>query len=329
MRGSFDTLSAVFELRQLIKKFSPRVLQCWMYHANLFGTLASLGLPGIELFWGIRNSFISPDSNSFLTRIVVALGGLLSHLVRVQIIYNSVRAETVHTKSPVFGCAKHKGRVIPNGFDTHKFSPSERHRVEVRRELGVNSDAPLVGIFGRYHPVKAHESFLAAAALVAREIPAAKFLMCGAGLDSENKLLRHLIESLGIQSQVLLLGKRTDMPRLMAALDLMVLSSKAESFPRVIGEALACEIPCVSTDVGDCRELLADCGRIVAVGSSQEMSVAIIEYLQLSKENLQLIGKRGRARIESKYSVQSIVAQYCSLYDGLAFSGKITDGRVL
>lgn len=328
MRGLFDTLPALAELRRILTNFSPQVLQCWMYHANLFGTLASLGLPGIELIWGIRNSFISPDSNSFLTRIVVALGGLLSHVVRVRIIYNSVRAEMVHTKSLIFGCAKKKGRVIANGFDVQRFTPSNECRLAVRHELGVGVDAPLVGIFGRYHPVKDHESFLAAAALVVQSLPAARILMCGAGLDNSNQGICQLIERLGIKSQVLLLSKRTDIPRLMASLDLMVLSSKAESFPRVIGEALACEIPCVSTDVGDCREILEGCGKVVPIGSPTEMARAVLEYLLLPKDELQMVGKKGRARIEGKYSIQSIVAQYCSLYEEAASGGRTTDGQV-
>ncbi|MBX7142934.1 MAG: glycosyltransferase [Oligoflexia bacterium] len=313
--GSF--FRGLSDLRKALRKFAPDIVQCWMYHANFFGTLASFGLDASSLVWNVRNSLIAPGTTPSLTRIVVWISGVLSRLVPMRIIYNSYRAEHIHTNRPLVAFSKRKGQVISNGFDTDQFKASLDARLTVRAELGLNQTQPLVGIFGRSHPVKDHPAFLKAAALISRLLPAARFLMCGAGLDKSNTELNALIKKLGLEGKVVMLGRRDDMPRLMASLDVMVLTSQAESFPRVIGEALSCGIPCVATDVGDCRELIRECGAVVGVGDVEAIAYSVVRILQLSDEERNKMSRSARARIEQSYAMQACTQEYVRLYESL------------
>lgn len=316
MGGLGSIPSALVRLRRIVQNFAPHIVQCWMYHANFFATLACLGLPYKQLLWNVRNSLIAPGTTPTITRLVVWASGILSKLLPMRIIYNSYRAEHIHTHRPLVAFSRYKSLVISNGFDTSEFRPNPELRVSVRRELGLSPSQYLVGIFGRSHPVKDHPTFVRAAAYVARQIPNAHFLMCGAGLDETNASLTAQIRELGMEGKISLLSRRDDMPRLMAALDVMVLSSKAESFPRVVGEAMACAVPCVSTDVGDCRELIKGYGAVVAIGDAEAMAFEIVRILQLTPTARANLSEKVRARIENDFSMDGCVQAYTRLYQG-------------
>ena len=85
--------------------------------------------------------------------------------------------------------------MIPNGFDTDAFRPDPAARLSVRRELGVDPDAPLIGLVARYDPLKDHANFLRAAARLARRVPAARFVLCGDRVDAGNAALTGLIDA--------------------------------------------------------------------------------------------------------------------------------------
>jgi len=110
--------------------------------------------------------------------------------------------------------------VIPNGFDTDTFIPSEGSRVSVRAELGVPADTILVGRVGRYHHSKDHPTFLRAAALLLRDYPYTQFLLAGKDVDWNNGKVRSFVQNLGLVERVHLLGERLDTPRLTAALNI-------------------------------------------------------------------------------------------------------------
>ena len=148
--------------------------------------------------------------------------------------------------------------MIPNGFDTDVFVPSDNARASVRAELGVPENTVLVGRIGRYHHTKDYPNFLQAAAMLLRNHPDIQFLVAGKNVDWNNGELRRQVQEFGLVERIHLLGERFDIPRLTAALDIAVSSSHAEGFPNVVGEAMACAVPCVVTDVGDSSWLVGD-----------------------------------------------------------------------
>jgi glycosyltransferase involved in cell wall biosynthesis len=167
-----------------------------------------------------------------------------------------------HATAAVFerrGRAK-KVEVLYNPVDVGRFSAGVRS-VEARTSLGGSEGAPLVGTVGRIHPRKDLETFLRAAAAAARRAPDARFVIVGtAEVEVEHayeRRLRALAQELGIGGRVTFAGPRRDMPAVMAALDVFVLTSRHEGFGRVVAEAMAAARPMVVSDEGAPPELVA------------------------------------------------------------------------
>jgi len=205
-----------------------------------------------------------------------------------------------------------KVTVIPNSIDLDAFRP-ERSPDEVRRELGVGQ-APLVGLLAALRLEKDIPTFLRAAAEVHRSVPTARFLLIGDG-EERARLLR-LAAELGIAQQTIFAGDRRDVPALLTALDVFVLSSTTESFPNAVLEAMAAGRPVVATDVGGIPELVEDAvtGYLVAPGDTVEMSQRIWRLLQDPAE-CRRMGAAGRARVAREFTPAKMKQRLEALYD--------------
>jgi len=207
--------------------------------------------------------------------------------------------------------------VIPNGIDVEQFGPSPKAYFKLRKDLHLGSSAVMIGLLGRYHPVKDHANFLRAAASVVAVKPDSHFLLAGSGVDEKNQELIRLIDEQNLTGRVHLLGEREDTADLMAALDIFALSSFEESCPNVIGEAMACGVPCVVTDVGDAALIIGDTGRVVPSGNSPALATALIELLELGHVGRRALGVTARTRVMELFTLESSVAQYESLYKSM------------
>jgi glycosyltransferase involved in cell wall biosynthesis len=228
-----------------------------------------------------------------------------------RILYNSRVSANQHE---AIGYRADRRRVIPNGFDCKWFRPDAEARASVRDELGVGEKTPLIGLIGRYHPMKDHANFLTAASLLLKQVSAAHFLLAGVDIDTSNKELSTKISALGLQGRVHLLGERQDIPRLTAALDIASSSSFVEAFSNVIGEAMACGVPCVVTDVGDSAWIVGDTGRVVPPRDPLALCGAWRELLQMGQGPRAALGERARARIVRDFSLDQSVRLYEELY---------------
>ena len=209
--------------------------------------------------------------------------------------------------------------VIPNGFDLAAFRPDPPARWSVRHELSIPAETPLIGLVGRFHPQKDHQTFVQAAAWLHTRLPETHFLLCGDGITWENPTLAAWIETAGLRPCFHLLGRRDDIPRLTAALDLASSSSAyGEGFSNVIGEAMACGVPCVVTDVGDAALLVGSTGRVVPPRTPQALAQEWYALLALEREGKEQLGRAARQRIEAHFSLPAIVARYEALYAALA-----------
>jgi glycosyltransferase involved in cell wall biosynthesis len=258
MRRGLPDPGAVLRLASLLREFRPDLVQTWMYHADLLGALA-LPLAGRPiLVWNIRQSDLDPRLTRRATRVVARLGALLSHLAPDHIVCCSERARTIHR---ALGYRDRILSVIPNGFDLDRFRADPLARAELRAQLGVSAATPFLGLVARFDPQKDLRTFLDASALVRAARPDSRFLLCGPDMDASNAQLGDWIDTVGLVDAVHLLGPRRDTPRVLAALDLLVSSSAyGEGFPNVIGEAMACGVPCAVTDVGDSVLIVGDTG---------------------------------------------------------------------
>jgi len=171
-----------------------------------------------------------------------------------------------------------------------------------------------VGIVARFHSQKNIEGFVVAAAAVARVRSDVRFLMVGSGLDAQNETLQAAIRDSGAADRFHLLGRRDDVPRLMASLDVLALSSHGEAFPNVVGEGMACGVPCVATDAGDAAEIIGETGRVVPVGNMAELARELLAILGLPESERHQLGRKARERVRQMYDIERVVEQYQAFY---------------
>lgn len=306
-----------------LRRLRPSAVHTWMYHADLLGGLAARLARVRTVGWAIHHSNLSPLHNKRSTLWVMKACAALSRCIPRKILCCSQVGKDIHVSA---GYDEKKMVVIPNGFDLAQFKPDSEARVSVRRELGLAEGTPLVGLIARYDPQKNHTGFLEAAARVHRSHPEAHFLLAGTGVEVSNSALRDAIQQAGVRDETHLLGRREDTPRLMAALDVLTSSSSfGEAFPIVLGEAMACGVPCVVADVGDSAEIVGETGRVAATGDMAGLAHHIVEILELSCKERRVLGKSARERIQTRYDIGSVVRQYEGFYENLVRQEPITD----
>jgi glycosyltransferase involved in cell wall biosynthesis len=304
--------AALLRLVRILRERPVDVVQTWLYHADLIGGLAARLATRAAVLWNIRHSDFAPESRR--RPAVVSAGARLSRWLPDRIISCSAAAARLHAE---MGYAADRMVVIPNGFDLGRFRPDPRARAALRAEVGLPEDAPVVGIVGRHHPQKDHRTFFRAASLVRRVRPDVRFLLCGPLLERGNAELGAELAEANVGDRCVLLGRRTDVERIDAALDVACSSSAwGEGFSNVIGEAMACEVPCVVTDVGDASEIVGETGRIVPRRDPQAMAAAILGILDMPADERRKLGAAARARIAGRYSLESVVRRYAELYRG-------------
>jgi len=242
--------------------------------------------------------------------------GLLARFSRLPdaVATNSQAAKAHHL---ALGYRPREFAVIPNGFDLAAFRPDPAARAGLRMELGAGA-APLVGLVGRFDPMKDIRTFCRMAGQVRAADPAVRFLLCGPGLDAANRELAGWIGEAGIGGAVLLLGERRDVARVYAALDVFVCSSRGESFANVLGEAMSCGLACVSTDAGDADLILGGCGRIAPAGDAGGLARAVLGLLALPEEERRELGRRARERVGNLFSLERAAEAFLELYARLA-----------
>lgn len=316
MNAGRPSLFKFFKLIRLIRVEKPDLVQTWMYHADFFGGLASR-LAGVkQVFWGIRRSTLEKDKASRLTVLIARLCAYLSRVVPQKIICCAHEALEVHAS---LGYQRSKMLVISNGYDLSHFRPNVVAGQKIRDEFGIEVDQFLLGMVGRYDPVKDHGNLLDALALVKKEGFKVRCILVGRGLSADNAFLFDKIITLGLKDSVFLAGARVDIPAIMNALDLHVLASSSEGFPNVLAEAMACGTPCISTDVGDAREILADNDCICPPRDSRALAERLIKMYREARDDPHAWQARSISvsqKISTKYSLQKMVSAYEACWFG-------------
>jgi glycosyltransferase involved in cell wall biosynthesis len=285
-----------------------------MYHADLLGAITARA-SGIAapIIWNIRHSTLRNDVDARTTFWTAKLCAALSRRLPARIIVNSEAGKMAHAS---YGYWADGMRVIPNGFELDEFRPSNSLRRQIRQELGVGPNSPLVGIIGRYHPQKDHVTFIDAAQEIVRRCPDVRFLMCGRDVTWQNDELSSAIAARKLRKHVRLIGPRDDVPAIHASLDISVSSSICgEGFSNVLAESMACGVPCVATDVGDARRIVANAGRIVPPRSATALASAVVDLIQLPPLDRKQLGKMARQRIVENYEIGKIATHYTALWD--------------
>lgn len=306
---------ALWRLCSLLWGDRPDVLQTWLYHADLMGLLAAKSLVRCPVVWNVRHATLTPGLDSRSTLMAARASARLSSRGPSAIVVNSQTGLDVHVAA---GYAASKMQLIPNGFDLNHFRPSEEARQRLRATLGLESGAPLIGLISRFSPLKGQPAFVEAMRRVHHAIPQAHFVLCGTDVTRHNAPLQAMIDQTDCAGHFHLLGERRDIPEIQAALDIAVSASTSEAFSNSIGEALACGVPVVTTDIGDSGQLVGDAGRVVTVNDSAAMAEACLGILRLPPAERQQLSQQARERMRQHYEIGLIANRYLELWNSVA-----------
>lgn len=309
------SLSAIIQLIRFVRKFKPDVIQGWMYHGNIAASICGMFLPKhVPVVWNVRHSLYDINYERKFTQLVIRISANISKSTS-KIVYNSKKSAQQHEG---IGYMPERTIVIPNGFDCDRFKPSAASKLSIRKELGVSDNDIIVGLVARYHPMKDHESFFKAAGILSERYAHIHFILAGRDISMSNPKISELIKRNGLVNQASLLGERRDIPRLLSSLDVVCCSSSyGEAFPNVVGEAMACGVPCVVTDVGDSALIVGDTGIVVPPQDPLALAKACGNLIEAGLHGREKLGSMARERVINNYSINKIVSQYESLYESI------------
>jgi glycosyltransferase involved in cell wall biosynthesis len=300
---------ALLRLGRILSRHRADILQTWLYHADLLGLAAHLLGLAPRLVWNLR---ATESIGSPVVRRILAWSSAMPDAVVV----NSASGQRYHER---LGYRPRAWVLLPNGFDTETLRPNPAARARQRAAMGLAEADFAILLPARYHPVKDHMTFLAAAALLASRRPEARFFLIGAGTGADNRLLSAAIAAYRLDDRVARLGERRDLDDLYPAFDLVTLSSAlGEGFPNVLGEAMCCGVPCVATDSGDAAAMIGDTGAVVPPRDPTALAAAWERLVAIGPAGRAMLGAAARERVVSRYPLPAIIARYEALYQAIA-----------
>jgi glycosyltransferase involved in cell wall biosynthesis len=297
----WDIVAFFWHLVKDLKRIKPDILHGYLGDANLLTIFLKPFFPSTKMIWGLRNSNNeNPNQYGWVGLLLDKLNCLLSPLADLIIVNSHAGRAYSLTK----GYPAEKMVVIPNGIDTECFKPDREARARVRAEWKISVDTLLLGVVGRLDPMKDYPNFLQAAALLCQERKNIVFVCVGKGPEDYARELQQLTAQLSLSEQVIWAGTRADMPAVYNALDIYVSASAyGEGFSNALGEAMACGLPCIVTDVGDSAWIVGDTGVVVPPKNPQALANAIRQMIETIDDRHQ---ESIRQRIINHFSVPEL-----------------------
>lgn len=292
---------SLLKARKICEDFD--IVNTWLYHADFLGYIISKILLNKKLIWNIRHSNLDKGVNKKRTLFIVKINSFLSEKVN-SITYNSHKALETHFS---FGYKNKNNIVIPNGFELYKFKYDANKRETIRKEFCINDECKVLITVGRWDVQKDYHTLIKSLNEVKKKYSNFKIIMVGTKLDKNNSELESLINKYDLNENMILLGQRNNVNELLSVADCYISSSIGESFSNSIGEAMACELSCIVTDVGDSKYIVGETGVVVPAGDYLELASKIYEFC-LKQKNVKNI--KGRERIIEKYSIESKVMEF-------------------
>ena len=293
---------------RLMRRERPQIVHTHLFKSDFHGRLAAK-ITGVPIV-------VSTLHNNDAWAQKKLLGSLYGATARYADRLIAVSAEVRDFQIRHTGVPAEKIVTIDNGVDLSRFAGQEEKGKKLRQNLGIAPSAPLFGIIGRLKPQKDHVTFLKAAAVLLQEQPNARFLIIGDGpLRAE---LEKMTKAMDLSSAAIFTGLRSDIPALLAAIDVLVLSSQWEGLPVTLLEGMAASRPVVATAVGGVPSVvLPDISAfLVPPEAPQELAQACLK-LAKNPELRQRMGQAGYQRVAKKYSLDTMIDKTTAIYDEL------------
>ena len=304
-QGRWDIGRFLWRCWRAAAAFRPHVVIGYMKIANLVA-LAIGKLSGAKVVWAVRDSNTDMARYDWLSRVAFRLECLLARWTDL-VIFNS-QAGLKHYGAR--GFPKKSSIVIPNGIDVDRCKPDPEARRRVRLKWQLMDVQPLIGMVARMDAMKDHQTFLRAAARLAQQRDDVRFACIGDGTPEVRASLIEMSKHLNLYEKVIWEAGNENIGDVYCALDVMSLSSAyGEGFPNVIGEAMACGVPCVVTDVGDARQVVGSTGGVVPPSSAAEMAKKWNDMLDALPQRRSAMARACRQRIVESFSSKKLAAR--------------------
>ncbi|WP_354677002.1 glycosyltransferase [Cupriavidus plantarum] len=328
-KNPLSMAQALFAARRFARQWRPDIVNAHMFHANLFARILSRIAPLPPLVCAAHSFSEGGRHRMLLYRLTNRWCTLTTQVSEAS------RAEMIRAGA----VTADRVRVMFNGIDTEKFRPDPALRARTRAQLGYGGETRLIVTIGRLAAEKAQTMLVDAFARMAGDAPA-HLLIVGDG--PERGALAARIEQRGLGQSATLLGMRHDIPALLNAADLFVLSSRVEGMPLVIGEAMACGRPIVATAAPGVAELMGDVDTIVPIGDTEALARAMSAALRQANEdgaadgtaegnaegNADRAAAVRRDRIVKQFGIAAAADRWLALFAQLSQSGGARTGPV-
>lgn len=297
-----------FGMCRLILRERPDIVHTHLFKSDLHGRLAArlCGVPVV----------VSTSHNNDVWAKRFPLGRLYGFTAKLTDKVIAVSDEVRDYQIQHTGIDSEKICVIENGVDIRRFSNQTEAGLAFRKEFQIDVDTPLIGIIGRLKPQKDHDNFLNAAAQIKGKIPEARFLIVGDGPLRDE--LKFKAQALGLESSVIFCGLRQDIPAVLSALNLLVISSKWEGLPVTLLEGMAARCPIVSTAVGGVPNVVAD-GESALLVPPEDPSALANACTKILREPAlaRALVNAGFGRAQQQFSLDAMIQKTLKLYQEL------------
>jgi glycosyltransferase involved in cell wall biosynthesis len=307
LNASFFSIHKFFFLIKLLQSLKPDIVQTWLVHADLVGSIAAR-LAGIKkILWNVRYSNIEIDKSKLTTILIIKALAKLSYIIPEIIVINSKKAKKIYESK---GYDKRKLKYIPNGYDLSTLKVSKSQKIDFQKKIKIKKQIPLIGYVARYDPLKDHLNLLNALSLIRLKGKDFFCILVGSNIN-KNKILINEIKKLKLNNCIRLLGPMNNVSKIMNSLDIHILSSASEGFPNVVAEAMAHKTPCVVTNVGDSSYIVGKTGWVVPPNDSIKLAKAIETALnEIGIKNWNKKCNLARVRIKQKFSIDKMIKSY-------------------
>lgn len=296
-----DAANGLFKLRKIKREFRPDVLHSHMIHANIYSRIFNFFVKTPKLINTAHNTI---EGSKNLMKSYIWTDWFSDFSTNV-----SEEAYDFFVKNKYF--SKEKSAYIPNAIDIDKFQPIRKDTTEVlRKELGIDNDTFVFLAVGRLHAQKNYPLLIKAFQHVQEHRNKTCLLIAGEGSLLET--LVDMVNKMELNEYVKFLGLRDDIDSLMNMSNTFVLTSDFEGFGLVVGEAMACKVPVISTDSGGVKEVMGGFGNLVPVNDEGALVEAMLNNMNTAYSDDYLT--KARNYILNKYSISSVVDKWLTIY---------------
>ncbi len=307
--SDFQSVKTTYKIWKLLNELKPEIVHTHLSH-DLWTIVPALRFsgvdPGLILTKSMGSSVKKKDPFHRL---------LYSRVDRILALSNYVRMSVERT-CPI---SPNKITVFPNAIPVKEFQPEQYDRDQIRKALGIAPAEIVIGITGRFTPMKGHREFMAAAKLLINRVNIPlKFLVVGGASEGEEAFEEEILKlaaDSGLTNHMIFAGFRKDVKEMMAVMDILAFPSHKEAFGNVLIEAMAMSLPVVAADAGGVPDTVVNeaTGLLVPAKDAHALADGLQKLIE-SPDLRRQMGNQGRRRVEMNYDFNRFVERLLENY---------------